>query len=245
MGNLVYYGTFAAAALLPAVVLMIFVYRQDKVEKEPAGLLALLFAGGLVAAGLSYFIESVVLKGSDLVYVMTGSQLLYAVSMAVLVGLTEEITKYVMLKKISWNHSAFDYRFDGVVYAVFVSLGFAGIENILYVMNSGMQAALLRAVTSIPGHTVFAVIMGIYYGRAKVWAARGYEDRAKSFRQKAVINAAMFHALFDAMLLIGSILSLLLFLVVLLNVYRILLKTLREEAAMDESIVPAEPDVMI
>ena len=70
--------------------------------------------------------------------------------------------------KFAWNHPAFDYRFDAVVYCVFAALGFAALENILYVAQFGFAVAVSRALLSVPGHCFFAVYMGIYLGQAKM-----------------------------------------------------------------------------
>ncbi|MBR4509611.1 MAG: PrsW family intramembrane metalloprotease, partial [Ruminococcus sp.] len=67
----------------------------------------------------------------------------------------------------SWWSKEFNYTYDAVVYAVSVSLGFAALENILYVFDGGFSTAILRALTSVPGHTLFAVFMGYHYGIAK------------------------------------------------------------------------------
>ena len=83
------------------------------------------------------------------------------------VAFSEEGAKYFLLKRRTWNSAAFNCQFDGVVYAVFVSLGFALWENISYVLMYGLSTALVRAVTAVPGHACFGVFMGVWYGLAK------------------------------------------------------------------------------
>lgn len=73
----------------------------------------------------------------------------------------------------TWRNPNFNYRFDGIVYAVFVSLGFAAFENIQYVLHYGLSVALPRAIFAVPGHMSFAVFMGLFYGRAKLYEAWG------------------------------------------------------------------------
>lgn len=75
-------------------------------------------------------------------------------------GFIEEGIKYRVLLRRTWNEPNFNYRFDGVVYAVFVSLGFAAVENVMYVLTSGFSTAVARAIFSIPGHAMFGVVMG-------------------------------------------------------------------------------------
>ena len=82
-------------------------------------------------------------------------------------GFIEEGVKYRVLLRRTWNEPHFNHRFDGVVYGVFVSLGFAAVENVLYVLTSGFSTAVVRAIFSIPGHAMFGVVMGEAMSRAK------------------------------------------------------------------------------
>ena len=79
------------------------------------------------------------------------------------IALVEEGLKLWVLLRLTKNNREFNSIFDGIVYAVFVSLGFAAFENVLYVLQYGFSNALMRAVTSVPGHTFFGVMMGYYY----------------------------------------------------------------------------------
>lgn len=115
----------------------------------------------------------------------------------VCVALIEECCKYFFLKKGSWNHPAFDYCFDAIVYSVVVSLGFAAIENIMYVFQNGLHVALLRAVTAIPGHTIFGIFMGHYYGMAKMKERLGDLSASASYRRKAVFVPVCLHGFYD------------------------------------------------
>ncbi len=148
-----------AAAIIPAIVLLIKVYQADRVEKEPPALLLSLVLYGIVATGLAMVAE---MLGSALVgLVLAEGTILYkAVFYFAVVAISEEGFKYLLLKRRTWRSPAFNYQFDGVVYAVFVSLGFALWENISYVATYGFQVALLRAVTAIPGHACFGVFHG-------------------------------------------------------------------------------------
>ncbi len=84
-----------------------------------------------------------------------------------LAAIPEEISKWLVLYWIVWKSREFDEHYDGIIYAVFVSLGFALVENIMYVVNRGMGVALIRAVLSVPGHGSFGVLMGYYFSLAK------------------------------------------------------------------------------
>ncbi len=163
------------AALLPAVILSLYIYKKDRVEKEPIRLLFALLLGGVAccypAAVVEGFLLDIINKGVLQFYVFCGeyvdAKTIYTVHQLfenfIGIALVEEGLKLLVLLRITKNHREFNSIFDGIVYAVFVSLGFAAFENILYVLQYGFSNALMRAVTSVPGHTFFAVMMGYYY----------------------------------------------------------------------------------
>ena len=102
-----------------------------------------------------------------------------------------------MLRRRTWRLPDFDCQYDGVVYAVFVSLGFALWENISYVLHFGFSTALVRAVTAIPGHSCFGVFMGVFYGISKRYANAGLDQQAKRFRILAVLLPTLLHGAYD------------------------------------------------
>ncbi len=153
-------------AVAPGIFLVYQIYRQDKVEKEPVGLLLLLVLSGVLLIIPVLIVENL---GTLILNALVPEGVLYSLLDAfVVIALVEEAGKFLILKKISWKEKDFNFTFDGIVYAVCASMGFAIIENILYVFSNGIGTALMRAALSIPGHAVFAVYMGLYYGRAKL-----------------------------------------------------------------------------
>lgn len=156
-------------AVLPPMALMLYIYRKDKVEREPPRLLAKLLLGGVLAVIPAMLLEWVGIPAAGML-LREGTPAYAAVCCFLVVGAAEEGCKYFFLRRFSWNDPAFNYRFDAMVYAVFVSMGFALVENLLYVFTSGTLAtALLRAVTAIPGHAAFAVFMGYCYGTERLY----------------------------------------------------------------------------
>jgi RsiW-degrading membrane proteinase PrsW (M82 family) len=101
------------------------------------------------------------------------------------------------MKRQTWSSWEFNCQYDGVVYAVFVSLGFALWENISYVMMYGFGTAIVRAVTAIPGHACFGVFMGIFYGIAKRLDYRNENVGSKLCRIFAVVIPALLHGAYD------------------------------------------------
>lgn len=170
-----------AAALLPPLVLMSVVYRMDRLEREPPALLAGLFLRGVLAMFPILILELLASQFVDFFY---WQPLVYLfLTYFVIPGFVEEGVKFRVLRRRTWNEPNFNYRFDGVVYAVFVSLGFAAVENVLYVLTSGFSTAVLRAIFSIPGHAMFGVIMGLSFSQAS-WAQRHGQREQAAAQQK-------------------------------------------------------------
>lgn len=185
-----------AAAVLPAVFLLIQVYKADRLEKEPAGLLLRLVIAGIVSTLLAVISETVGSAFLDALY-DTPTVFYRVILYFVVVGLSEEGFKYLLLRKRTWNNPNFNCSFDGVVYAVYVSLGFALWENIKYVHIYGFATAIIRAVTAVPGHGSFGVFMGVFYGMAKRWELAGFQKRSKICRRLAVVIPTLFHGAYD------------------------------------------------
>ena len=175
-----------ASAVIPAVFLMFKVYKSDRLEKESWKTLVNLVAAGILSALLALVEERVlsVLLNSA---VPQDSVLYNIIMYFVIVAVSEESSKYIFLKKRTWDSPEFNCQYDGVVYAVFVSLGFALWENISYVLSYGFATAVVRAVTAIPGHACFGVFMGIFYAFAKKYHNRGNHAKAKLMRILALI----------------------------------------------------------
>ncbi len=184
------------AAIIPPIFLVRRIYMLDKLEKEPPRLLVslvLLGAASTALAGageaLGMYLLAKFVPADTFIY----NVLLYFV----VVGLAEEGFKYMMLKLRTWKNPEFDCQFDGVVYAVCVSMGFALAENIGYVFGFGLSAAVTRALTAIPGHASFGVFMGAWYGLARYYANNGWNRGAKLFRLLSVIVPMLLHGTYD------------------------------------------------
>jgi RsiW-degrading membrane proteinase PrsW (M82 family) len=127
------------------------------------------------------------------------------------------------MKKRTWDNPEFNCQYDGVVYAVFTSLGFALWENISYVLNYGLSTALVRAVTAVPGHACFGVFMGIFYGIAKKEERSGYEQNSRIFRILAVLVPAVIHGAYDYVASMNAGTLYFIFFIVVLFVFAFLL----------------------
>lgn len=205
-------SVYALAALLPAIILLGYVYRHDTIEKEPVGLLLKLLLGGVLSALAAIVLEGVAQSLLDTL-VSPQSPVYTALLAFLVVAVVEEGMKYFFLKRWTWNHPAFNYRFDGIVYAVFVSLGFAAYENIQYVLHYGLSVALSRALLAIPGHAAFAVYMGLFYGRAKLLESDGRSRAARGTLLWGYLVAVFLHGFYDTCAMTGGTVAALVFIV--------------------------------
>ena len=114
-----------------------------------------------------------------------------------IVAATEETGKYVVLRLRTWKSPEFNYTFDAVVYAVVVSLGFATLENIFYLMDGSLTTAVARAILSVPGHAIDGVFMGFFYGVAKHAQRMGDNKRCSTNLWLALIAPVIIHGLYD------------------------------------------------
>ena len=185
-----------AAAVIPAVFLLVRVERADRLEKESPKLLISLVLFGIIATLIASLGERI---GMAVLYSLfeEESVLFNFLLYFVVVALSEEGAKYVLLKRRTWKNPEFDCQFDGVVYSVFVSLGFALWENIGYVAYYGLSTALVRAVTAVPGHACFGVFMGTWYGLAKRREGAGDLAGAAKCRRAALLVPMLLHGFYD------------------------------------------------
>jgi RsiW-degrading membrane proteinase PrsW (M82 family) len=188
------------AAILPIVALCSFVYKKDP-NKEPKELLAKLFIFGFFSAIPVVIVELIL--GTIFPTSSASSFLQMFINVFVSVALVEEGFKWIISKKFGYDNKEFDEIYDIIVYTVFVSLGFACIENILYVLSNGLGNAIMRALTSIPGHTCFAIIMGYFFSKAKINEINKSDLKNKNIIL-SIIAPTVAHTLYDAFLLYAS-----------------------------------------
>lgn len=184
-------------AVLPVFVLALFVYRQDKFQKEPLGKLVRAFIFGALAIIPAIILETILSCFDFGIPIFSGIYNGFVVA-----GCSEELCKLLMLYLAIWKSSEFDEYFDGIVYACFVSLGFACFENIGYVFgqdlfSDALATGTVRAVLSVPGHFLFGVMMGYYFALAKF----DTQNRGRNLL-KAFLIPMLLHGTFDALLMI-------------------------------------------
>ena len=205
-------------AVLPSIVLMRFIYKKDKVEKEPFWLLLMLFGLEALACNAVVVAERAAGKIND--FLFYSNPTIHTVFKAFIgVALIEEFSKLFVLKKLTWNSENFNCRFDAVVYSVFTTLGFATYENILYVFKYGFYTGVLRAVISVPAHMMFGVCMGIYYGTAKYYSTYSNKKMTDRNIKLSLLMPVLLHGFFDYCLFVDTGLSIFLFYVFVICMY--------------------------
>ena len=190
--------------LLPVAVLLFYIYSHDKIEKEPPGLLIKLLFFGCLSCIPAVILETVWTNFLQGIGLNPYSVIYLLIENFLVVALAEEGSKRVLLKLGSWNNPAFNYVFDGVVYAVCVSLGFAGLENVLYISGFGMDVAVVRGLAAVPLHCICGVFMGHYYGLEKTYVVRGMVNEAKNAKLMGLLIPILIHGFYDFAASIGS-----------------------------------------
>ena len=158
-------------ALVPPILIALYLYFRDRLVREPVKLLLLsYFLGWLIVLpilGILYGFSWSGLEDS-LEKIIKPDTLLNSFWNAFIVAaLIEEGFKYLAFRKWIWSNRYFDEYYDGILYAGLISLGFASLENIFYVLDYGYQTGITRAVTAIPAHAFFGIAMGYFLSRAK------------------------------------------------------------------------------
>ncbi len=152
-----------AGALAPGAALLMFFYLKDRYEPEPKRLVAYVFLAGAAVFLPAALVELALLRLEP--RLLASVHPLYAALMGA--ALPEEAMKALAVRLTGYRWREFDEPMDGVVYAVAASLGFATVENVIYVLGYGWGTAASRAALAVPGHALFGVAMGYYLGRAK------------------------------------------------------------------------------
>jgi RsiW-degrading membrane proteinase PrsW (M82 family) len=186
--------TVLALAVAPGVAISLFVYWKDKFDREPRKLLIWSFVFGMISTLPSILVEAIGLSSFEAEEGMAA----IAINAFLIIGLTEEFFKFVMLRFYAYRKKEFNEPFDGITYGVMVSMGFATLENIMYVTQYGMGNAFVRMFTAVPAHATFGIVMGYYTGLAK------FSQREFSSLLQGLIYAAILHGSYDFFLMQNS-----------------------------------------
>ncbi len=184
-------------ALAPSAAIILFIYLKDKHEREPVSLLLISFFYGIFSTLITLVISLpvnmlIILRANDVV------DEFYAAFFKV--ALVEEFSKFFFVRFILFRNKHFNEPFDGIVYAVMVSMGFATLENVLYVFEFGYETAILRMFTAVPAHATFGVLMGYFLGKAKFT-----HQKKLLYSFVALLAATLFHGSYDYFWFIANV----------------------------------------
>lgn len=155
-------------SVAPVFIVAIYIYLRDKYEKEPyLNLIIALLTGVLIVLPVVLIENVLTIFSSDMTGLAKAGYNAFFVA-----SLTEEGFKYLAFILLIWKNKIFNEQFDGIVYAVFISLGFAAVENIIYVYKGGYNVGIVRALTAVPAHALFGTVMGYHLGRARFYTRR-------------------------------------------------------------------------
>lgn len=228
-------------ALLPAIALVAWIYRQDKVEKEPGKLLWKIFFLGVLSVIPTIILELILGDVVGLFFEET-SVAYIVLDNFICVAVVEEYWKMKAAKKASWKDPAFNYKFDAIVYCVTSALGFAAIENVIYVMDGGMDTAITRMLLSVPSHAIDGVIMGYFFGMAKEADLVGDKKRCKRCLRQAVLIPAIEHGIYDTSLSLDSDWLMLFFLLFVIVIDIWAYRFVKKQARQDRELVHREAE---
>jgi protease PrsW len=216
-------------ALAPVIVIALFVYFRDKYEKEPVKLLIFSLLLGAITVVPAILAELFIAK-----YAINFEGFAHAGYESFIgAALPEELFKYLAFIILIWRNKNFNEKFDGIVYAVFISLGFAALENVLYVYGKGAGTGLLRAFTAVPGHALFGVAMGFHFAIAKFEP----EKRVKQLLWAFTIPFIL-HGFYDFILFSQNIILLLIFIPYIVFMWILGFKRMKKHS--DDSIFKSQ-----
>lgn len=201
MGGIVDISTLSFTiyvAVIPSILLCFYIYRMDVVEKEPMHLLFIMFFIGVLITVPARFFEQLLISSTKLDYTNFKDSFFLAF---VVIAIVEEGYKFLVLLASSWKNKEFNYRYDAIVYSVFISLGFATLENILYVQSSGLNVAIWRGIISVPAHAFYAIASGFFLGLAKEKSIEKNQMKKYGYLLLSLLVPILLHGTFDFLLL--------------------------------------------
>ncbi len=224
-------------SILPIYLLGLYLYKKDK-EKEPIKLLVKLFFGGFISC-IMVLIISVGLNFLPIFSEDIKDLNLFELIISVFVGVAfvEELCKWIIVYTFSYHHDEFDEFYDMIIYAAFVSLGFACFENVLYVFQGGISTAIIRAVLAVPGHVCDAIFMGYYLGLSKLADIVGNKGVKRKNILLSILVPMILHGIYDYCLMSNNYLFLLIFLVFIILMYVFSIKKIRHVSSLESKII--------
>ena len=199
-------------SIVPIILIGYWFYNKDTI-KEPKKLLNKLFISGIIS-GIIVTVVSII--GlilfpylTDISHISNFFILLFY--SYIFIALIEESSKLLMIYKVSYHSQEFDQAYDIVLYSVFVGIGFAFFENIIYLLGTpSIQTAIMRSITAVPAHTCFQIMMGYFLYLSK------FKEKRENM-MLALIIPILLHGTYDLLIFTGNILLVIIDIILLIN----------------------------
>ena len=234
-------GLTIFVTILPVILILVFVNSKDK-TKEPISLLIKLFSLGIISCFLTLGVSFILEKNIPFMnHELRTEKYIYTFLYAFVgVALIEELFKWIMVYFAGYKNKKFDELYDIIIYSVFVSLGFAFIENIIYVLTSGsseLSVAVIRAISAVPGHACDAIFMGYYLCLAKQFYIKKDMKQEKNNMYLSILVPTLLHGIYDFCLMSDQMVLIIIFILFVLFLYYISIKKLNQVSKENAPLV--------
>lgn len=224
-------------SILPVFLIGMFIYKRDK-DKEPTKLLIKLFLGGFGSCLLTFLLSSITafifpILSADAEYLNLIELIFYVF---VGIALVEEFSKWLMAYLISYKDEHFDRLYDAIIYCVFVALGFACFENLLYVYQNGLGTGFIRAVTAVPGHACDGLFMGYFLGLSKISELNNRVDLKNKNLLLSILVPTVTHGIYDYCLFTGKTVFIIIWVIFVIGTYVYFFKKIKKISAINRKM---------
>ena len=223
-------------SVLPSIIIALLIYKADKKEREPKKELIKSFLFGILSVILTLLL-SFAFKVVDFDTENANMMEIFIYSF-VSIAFVEELSKWLCSYLFLRKNKEYNYIFDGIVYCVYVALGFATVENILYTLDSGIVIGLIRAISTVPAHAFFGVTCGYYYSLYKFDKVNGKKNNKCLFLSLAV--PTILHGFYDFCLFSGNYLLVITYIVFVVVLYVSSIKKIKHMAQIDKPLEKEE-----
>lgn len=175
-----------ALSILPLLLVAYIVWRYDR-KPEPIRTVFFAFLWGCFSVVPAFFLEVFINIENFWIDTFVG------------VAAVEEGCKMAVLMLYIWRHVDFDDSFDAIVYSVMVSLGFAAVENVLYLLGGDISLMVARSIFTLPGHVTFAILMGFFVAKAKNHFFYSRVKKQYLYLVIAFLLAVVIHGIYDCL----------------------------------------------
>lgn len=224
-------------SVFPVFAIGRYIYLRDK-DKEPFGLLFKLFLGGIGSCICVIFLSMILSRIFPIlqmnVYYLNFFDLIIYVF--IFIAFLEEFCKWFFVYRISYCNVNFDRLYDMIVYSVFVSLGFACIENILYVFEKGFLVGVVRAILAVPGHACDGVFMGYHLGMSKYHFLHGNKEKSRKSLILSIVVPSILHGIYDFCLFSRMLLFFIIFVIFIITLFVLTMKKIKTVSSINGRI---------